>query len=1038
MFKNCYILFLLSLQLMSIVVSGQVMHKNMQLRQIDIKDGLSENIVLSILEDRHGFIWVGTYDGLDKYDGYNFKIYRDEFLINKNSSNNRIYSVRNFANGKLNVIKDEGCYIFDPKTETAKYLNNEFESAPRITSHSDDNKYWIVTENANLYHCNQQTEDCTVYKSPLEETYIEKSLWSTSLFSSHENRVFYTNNLGTVVSFDKTTKKFNFFETGLNPSAYFTNACLDGFGNIWQSSVLGKLIMFNTKEDTFSQVLDLNEFFPKIEINDIYHDEKFDAILICTKKHGLISFDYTSRNFIQYHIEAPGKKSLTSESVITVLRDSKNVLWIGTDQHGLLIHDANREKFNAINPSRHNKYLSLRMPRKFAGDDYGNVWIGTNNLGLWKFNLEKDELDIYTNNSNPDFMKDNSAIQLYAEKNELWIGHNGEGISIIDIPSLKLKKSIILKSQDERIKDNNVIWNFLRDKKGRMWIGTRAAGLYRIDNQEIKHFHSFNTELSYNNIMSSNQLNDGTILITTRIGGVYKWIESKDDFVRVYPNEDSLVIAPKALEVDYKNRIWMGTDGRGVYVLDKDFKLLKHLNSAQGNLMSDVTCSFLEDKNGNMWVSTNHGISKINIGENINEIKTAHYSSFDGLTSDEFMTGAYLKTDSTFWMGNISGVNYFNPENIPTNDYTYTSYISNIEVNDNHLFPDTNYYYVNDIKLKHNQNSILFEYNTIGYTIPEETYYSFRLKGLNDEWSSPSNRVITRFTNLSPGNYSFELKCRNYDGVWNETPINFDFEIETPFWKRSWFRLLICFLIAALTTGIIRFRVQQFRKREKLKNKYKAELTEMEMTALRSQINPHFLFNTLNSINNYILRNEGDKASKYLVKFSSLMRTILSNSSKKYISLTDELKALQLYIEMENMRFTNAFEYFINIDSSINPDEINIAPMLVQPFVENAIWHGLLHKEGDKTLEINITNHDKERLKISIVDNGVGREKSNALKSSAKKGKSYGMKLTQKRIDLLNSHFQSGNTKSLVEVVDLNIKDHGTSGTIINIIIPKL
>ncbi len=230
-------------------------------------------------------------------------------------------------------------------------------------------------------------------------------------------------------------------------------------------------------------------------------------------------------------------------------------------------------------------------------------------------------------------------------------------------------------------------------------------------------------------------------------------------------------------------------------------------------------------------------------------------------------------------------------------------------------------------------------------------------------------------------------------------------------------------------------RIDGIRKEMHLKSKYNNRINELEMAALRAQMNPHFLFNALNSIKSYILKEDKRAASRYLTKFSRLMRTILNNSKQKFITLKEELDALQLFIEFEELRFSKNFLYEINVDENIESDEIYLPPLMIQPFVENAIWHGLMHKDTQGTLQIKIYEQ-QDILKISVKDDGIGRQKSQELKSkSGSKKKSYGLQITDDRIKLIKDKF---GIDSSLEILDLYDRNNKASGTEIILTIPVL
>ena len=282
-------------------------------------------------------------------------------------------------------------------------------------------------------------------------------------------------------------------------------------------------------------------------------------------------------------------------------------------------------------------------------------------------------------------------------------------------------------------------------------------------------------------------------------------------------------------------------------------------------------------------------------------------------------------------------------------------------------------------------------------------------------------------------NYTFKVKAANIDGIWNKAPLEIRLHISTPWWKTWWFRSLVVLAILGSIFSFYQYRVRQIRKAERLRSEYGKKLANVELTALRAQMNPHFIFNCLNSIDHYIIKNETRKASEYLNSFSRLIRLILQNSRSNYVNLRDELEALKLYMEMESLRFNHRFDYVVQVENDMDLDSTEIPPMIIQPYVENAIWHGLMHKEGKGKVVLTLAR-ENGYLRCSIEDNGIGRARAAELKSrNSTRKKSMGMGITNDRINIINNLY---NTDTSVKVIDL-VNANGTGrGTRIELTIP--
>ena len=287
---------------------------------------------------------------------------------------------------------------------------------------------------------------------------------------------------------------------------------------------------------------------------------------------------------------------------------------------------------------------------------------------------------------------------------------------------------------------------------------------------------------------------------------------------------------------------------------------------------------------------------------------------------------------------------------------------------------------------------------------------------------------------MPPGKYTFKVKSCNNEGIWNIEPATFSFTIKSPYYKTWWF-IVICILsITGIVIIIFRIRVRQIRLKQQAEFEQQVEISKAELKALRAQMNPHFVFNSLNSIQHYILNSKGDEAVKYLNKFAKLIRIILNNSEKPTVTINEDIEALKLYLALERMRFENKFDYNINIDDSIDGDYDEIPPMLIQPYLENAILHGINPKEGNGRIDINIKLVN-QFIKISIKDDGIGRDKSKAIQSlqPAARHKSLGMKITKDRVRILNTLHQSNLN---VNIIDLYNDKNEAIGTQVDLFIP--
>ncbi|HEX6846979.1 MAG TPA: histidine kinase, partial [Chitinophagaceae bacterium] len=332
-------------------------------------------------------------------------------------------------------------------------------------------------------------------------------------------------------------------------------------------------------------------------------------------------------------------------------------------------------------------------------------------------------------------------------------------------------------------------------------------------------------------------------------------------------------------------------------------------------------------------------------------------------------------------------------------------------------------------------NFFSIRYSAKAYTMPKDVRFRYRLKGFED-WTEITGLRFANYTNVPGGNYVFEVQAANNEGIWNENTLTLPVYVGTAFWRTWWFRTLFFALLVLAGYRLYRYRVDQVKKKQQLKSEYEKKLANVEMSALLAQMNPHFLFNSLNSIDSYIIRNESKKASEYLNNFARLMRLILQNSRSNYISLKDELEALELYMQMESLRFKNKFSYSIAVGENVDMNSVVIPPMLIQPYVENAIWHGLMHLSNgtDGMVKISISKSEDD-LQCVIEDNGIGRAEAAAIRAQKQNShkRSMGMQITQDRIEIINKLY---NMNASVSIHDITDEAGNPKGTKVELTIP--
>jgi len=332
------------------------------------------------------------------------------------------------------------------------------------------------------------------------------------------------------------------------------------------------------------------------------------------------------------------------------------------------------------------------------------------------------------------------------------------------------------------------------------------------------------------------------------------------------------------------------------------------------------------------------------------------------------------------------------------------------------------------ISLDHTQDNINIFFSAVNYIDPENMQFFYRIKNKKDSsWIEAGDQQNILLTNISPGSYEMEIRVAANDNKWSEQIKELEIDVRSPFWKTPFFFISVALIIVLIAYYLYRYRIRQIKQRANIDK----QLAQTEMKALHSQMNPHFIFNCLNSIREMILNNENEQASLYLSKFARLIRITLDHSSRSFVSLEDTVDYLKRYLEMEQIRKSN-FSYTIDVDESLQAGEIFLPPMLIQPFIENAIWHGAI---PDKELHLNLKfKREQEALVCIIDDDGMGIETSLKNKEPELNYQSVGISNIKQRIHVLNEKY---NLKSTVEINDKSsLLLNGDTGTMVTLHLP--
>ncbi len=1008
-----------------------------------LKKGLSQNTIYSIIQDRYGYMWFGTWDGLNKYDGYNFTIFdKRDGLSNEviktmleTSDGNIWFGTENGLNcydpvsgrfeiyahnpadsttisdnwinyiyqdrpGRLLICTRKGLNIMN--LETGKVVSYQSrESRMRRTRSNNINYitskkkiYWVATDFGLVRYNAENGENVRYLNRPGDRTSLTNNQVNVVFIDSYDNLW-----VGTEHGLNLMDREAGTFKTFLNdpadPSSISHNMvkCIyeDHFGNLWIGTDGGGLNILDREHFTFERIRNNPAEPNSLSNNRIYSifQDATGNMWFGTFK-GVSIIDRFTSNFNLYTHNPTDTNSVSNNLVWSFEEVKPNVFWIGTDD-GISIFDRNVNKFSRIKyePNAENG-LSSRRIRPILKDAQGNIWLGTRDAGLSVLDTHSGKYTHFMPNaSDPNSIGDNYVISLLQDKTGMiWTGTNN-GLNRIDPATHKIWLYRHDPSDAHSLSDNSVYYIF-EDSRGDLWFAT-SNGLDKY-NRANDNFTTFSHEWQQNDQISS------------------------DRIFTIYEDRD--------------NNFWLGTRGGGLELFDRDKHTFRSYTTDDG-LPNNVIYSILEDNDGNLWMSTNWGISKFYKNEEL----FVNFDVTDGLQSNEFNANSHIKSGTgEMYFGGMKGFNSFYPSEVmmnPNKPRIVITAFKKFNKAQPGLFLDGD-----TIVLNYDDNFFSIEFAALDYTNPLKNKYSYILENYSKDWTEVTgNRHFAEFTRVSPGMYHFKVIGSNNNGVWNSEGVTMTIVVRPPWYQTWYFRLAVVAALALLIWSYIFYRVRRMRRKHLMEKKVlqiEKQLFDIQQKALRLQMNPHFIFNSLNSIQSYILSNDIDLAVNYLSKFSQLMRMILANSRESIIPFADELQAITHYLEIEKLRFDDKFSYRITVDPDIDEEFTGIPPMIIQPYIENSILHGLLHKPDKGLVEIDFRKNGS-RIYCTITDNGIGREKAGEIKrQSGLKKKSRGMMITRERLEILN---KNANEKFSVKVTDLKDDVGNPTGTRVELVI---
>ncbi len=982
--------------LLFIGVQFQLKGQNYPFEHLNEENGLPQISISAIFQDQKGYMWIGTPNGLLSYDGFVFEsVYEAE---KQNNFDGAILAIQGNT-FKLGFLTQYQIHYLDLNDKIIR----SFPFPPNTIE--EPNKIWLLNKEI-LIAGKNGLWSYDLEKKSFKNIGISEPI--TDLKCQNEGKVIISTSIGFFIYYpfnqhlQACTFHPNYFITHFFIEENRQIAWIEADHNFYSGTLIGNKI-------SIQKSIGLSPYTKPSSFT------KYKSNYLIGTEQGILVFDTMGHEFQIQHKEDEFQ-SLSQNEVNCLFVDHASNLWVGTNFGGLNLHHPFRYKFNLIAPSVATKFSKCKEILSFEETADGRILVQNKVGGIGVFNPANKTLINWTHTG----FSGNCMKAETSNKNLFLIGTSA-GLYSFNLSNYSISK-INTKNQLKNYESD--IKSILPDKNNTYWMAG-ADGLFLFDrtkNQTLENYTIGNSKLATDNIRFLYRKNDSEILICTEFGlHLFNCRAKTFKVIPISKNKKQLFISVVA--ADKKGNYWIGTGGEGIYVLQTDGKI-NNFNTGNGLNNNMIYAIQMDQLGQNCWVSTNKGLSVINT----RSFEIINHEKHDGVQGSEFVEAASLRAkNGMLYFGGVSGFNYFNPSQIPFDTNDCKIHIKNLSIF-NEQKPYKSYY-----QIPIEQNYLSFEFTALDYYLSGKHAFFCQLEGLQNDWTEIGERRFASFAQLAPGDYVFKVKAKNPDGNMSRNEAKLYFTVYPPFYLSWWFKTLATILMAALIVLILYARIQYAIKEEKEIGAKNKMIAELELKALRAQMNPHFIFNSLNSIQDFVLNNEGQLAAKYLSKFAKLIRMILDISELTYVSVEAKIEFLNLYLELELLRLNNSFTYYFDIDPEIDNNAL-IPTLLIQPHIENAIWHGLQYKKGNKNLHIQLKKLDEKLIEVSIEDNGIGR----AAAMEIKKNKlnlhhSKGAQNTEDRLSTLQKLFGS---KPKIEIIDLYDRNNLACGTKVMMQIP--
>ncbi len=974
--------------------------------------GLSSSNILNILQDRDGFIWIGTYDGLNKYDGKNFEIFRNEINEANSLPDNLIRSLYLDPEDNLFVGTNSGISKYNKSTgqfinytkDSSSCLYNMNFQARKITS--DKNKILWIATNSGLLRFDIQGNNCQFSSYNPQNQESLSNAFCNDVFIDSKNRIWVSTQKGLNI-YDYEKRKFRRIIQDVNGKDYseflFMKTQEDQSGNIWASSEKGLFKIDETEKNNEQLIYfapdpdDPNSISANL-LSELYVD-KNNVLWIGAENNGMFQFNRNEKKFNRVLSGGSNVTDLDKISINAIFQDNTGNMWFGTYGHGILLASENSHAISLFEEitSGEKSYSDL-LVNCFLEDSKGRIWIGTDGNGIFQFNKQTRE---FTNFSTKNSELTNNYILSMTEdpKGIIWMVTWDGGLIYFN-PERELFKAF--NRQNSSIPDNK-IYTITLGNNNDFWLGSHYTGLINY-NQQTNEFTSIN---ELNNNFGNNTINvivigeksnlyigtTKSLIIYNPKTGLIKRISDTDEALKNIAN-----VEINDIVIENDTSLWLATL-LGLYNYNPEKEILTGYTTEDG-LPGNVITGLVTDKSGFIWVSTTTGICRMDTHNS----KFTCFTREDGMQSNEFRPrSVQIDSEGNLYFGGVNGFNIINPDKIQKNNTIPQIQLTGFDIFHHPVRPGAPgsplkqiISETSQIKLNYKQTNLTFHFAVLDYTSPGKNQYAYKLQNFDKEWTYSGNNGVASYTNLDPGKYILMLKGANNDKVWNETGTMLNIIITPPWWKTWWFRIISAMFLVMFIFAIFYIRISNLtRKKAQLEAKVMQrtkELAEINTTKDKLfSIIAHDLispFNVLTGYTELLIQDFHSFSEEELIQILSSLNQTSENAYLLLKNLLDWSRSQRgaidftpIYVKPFEL-VSNTLEEVVSIATkkeisiinnvSLEEERVFVDVNMISLVLRNLLMNAIKFSNPKTEIRIDTEKNVPGFVTFKVIDEGIG------------------------------------------------------------------